>query len=200
MKILFVLFSKNIYDKHPVYALSAVLKVHNFTVKYIVHQNVSDSCSIFTKYRPDIVLYSCFSSEILMAVDFDKVMKEHFEFHSIIGGPGPTYERKDIVKSTIDAIGIGEVDHALVDYLNSGFLPNSNIIRRTGTSNKNYYPLADLDLLPFPDRSVIYDEDLFLKKMPSKQFMAGRGCPYHCTYCHNHVFMEEFKDADEIQI
>ncbi len=192
---MFVDFSKNIYDKHPVYTLSAILKKNGDIVKYMPHEEYTKSQSFFKAFTPDLVLYSCFSSEIFMAVEFDMEMKKHFSFHSIVGGPGPTYDRKEILASSIDAIGIGEAEVALLDYVNNGFIPNQNIIRRTGSTNRNYAPMADLDTLPFPDRSVMYEQDEFLRNMPSKQFMAGRGCPYHCSYCHNHAFIEEFKDA-----
>lgn len=195
MRILFVDFSKNIYDKHPVYTLSAILKKNGHTVKYLAHENTHKSQQFFQNYQPELVLYSLFSSEIFMAVDFDRELKKYFSFHSIAGGPGPTYDRKEIKDSTIDAVGVGEAELAIIHYIENGFIPNQNIFPRNGSTDRNYFPMADLDTLPFPDREVIYEQDAFLKNMPSKQFMAGRGCPYHCTYCHNHAFIKEFEEA-----
>ncbi len=40
-------------------------------------------------------------------------------------------------------------------------------------------PLADLDQIPFPDRSLIKRE----KYRQEESMMFSRGCPYHCYYC-----------------
>jgi radical SAM superfamily enzyme YgiQ (UPF0313 family) len=46
--------------------------------------------------------------------------------------------------------------------------------------------VQDLDSLPWPDREIFNAfTRLHLKNM--RYFMAGRGCPYDCTFCFNHV-------------
>jgi radical SAM superfamily enzyme YgiQ (UPF0313 family) len=57
---------------------------------------------------------------------------------------------------------------------------------------------VDLDAIPLPDRSAVYEQDPVLRGMTSKQFMAGRGCPYNCTYCYNNIFNKEFKGCGPI--
>lgn len=47
--------------------------------------------------------------------------------------------------------------------------------------------LDDLDKLPFPDRSIFAYENLYNEREGQGTFMAGRGCPYNCTYCTNHL-------------
>jgi len=47
-------------------------------------------------------------------------------------------------------------------------------------------------MLPMPDRADVYAVDDVLRDNPSKQFIAGRGCPYDCAYCYNHAFRELF--------
>ena len=39
----------------------------------------------------------------------------------------------------------------------------------------------------------MYENDYVLRNMPNKQFLAGRGCPYMCTYCHNNIQNTMFK-------
>ncbi len=53
-------------------------------------------------------------------------------------------------------------------------------------------PLADLDSLPFPDRSLYYGS-WFFRSDPSKTFMAGRGCPFNCTFCYNRTIKDLYR-------
>lgn len=195
MKVLFIDFFTNIYDKHPIYSISSVLKKNGHEVSYLVASDFDKSIESVLAIKPELILYSCFSSEVYLAVQFDALMKNQYQCHSLIGGPGPTFDDHEIQSSTIDAICVGEGEIAIVDYISSQFQPNSNIYHRSQKKSGKYYPMAPLDELPFPDRSVIYEQDHFLRDMPTKQFMAGRGCPYHCTYCHNDAFLTEFKDS-----
>jgi radical SAM superfamily enzyme YgiQ (UPF0313 family) len=56
------------------------------------------------------------------------------------------------------------------------------------TRNETHRCLVEnLDLLPFPDRDLIY-QNSGLGKMKLKSFMATRGCPYACSYCFNSAF------------
>ena len=47
--------------------------------------------------------------------------------------------------------------------------------------------IRQLGDLPMPDRELIYNKHAPTRNSPIKHFMAGRGCPYHCTYCFNHA-------------
>jgi len=44
--------------------------------------------------------------------------------------------------------------------------------------------MTDLDSLPFSDR-VIFDYQRALDQDHRADFMAGRGCPFNCSYCIN---------------
>ena len=56
------------------------------------------------------MLYSAYSSEIPLYVEFDKLVKKNLGIKSVIGGPGPTFDWKIIKNnnSTIDALCVGE--------------------------------------------------------------------------------------------
>ncbi|OGY97101.1 MAG: hypothetical protein A2122_02770 [Candidatus Liptonbacteria bacterium GWB1_49_6] len=47
--------------------------------------------------------------------------------------------------------------------------------------------LTDLDSLPYLDRDLIYRNTLFGGRL-KRTHMAGRGCPFKCTYCFEHTW------------
>ena len=200
-KATFVDFSSNFYDRHAIYCLSAYLKSNDIQVEYVNQKSFSKAISVLKQIKPDLLLYSAFSSDIQSFIKFDKLIKSELGITSIIGGPGPTFDWKVLNNSdsTIDALCVGEGEYALLNFIKSGFSSLKNII----TSNQNslpseYYPFVDLDKVSFPDRDLIYKNDYVLRNMPNKQFLAGRGCPYMCTYCHNNIQNKMFRGCGEI--
>jgi radical SAM superfamily enzyme YgiQ (UPF0313 family) len=69
-----------------------------------------------------------------------------------------------------------------------GGIPNLWIKREDGILEKNETRafLQNLDSLPFPDREMWKP---WMKAQPDDELsvLLGRGCPYDCTYCCNHV-------------
>ncbi|HEX2946040.1 MAG TPA: radical SAM protein [Clostridia bacterium] len=70
--------------------------------------------------------------------------------------------------------------------------------------------ITDLNTLPFTDRSLI-DNDIYCRYRNHTLFyhtlplFTTRGCPYHCTYCHNiwprhHMFRSAENIMEEIKI
>jgi radical SAM superfamily enzyme YgiQ (UPF0313 family) len=51
--------------------------------------------------------------------------------------------------------------------------------------------IKDLDVLPFPDRTV-YPYNEIMNKLQYAQFLFTRGCPYHCSYCSNKKLGERY--------
>ena len=195
MKILFVDLLNLYNDHHGIYALAGALKGKDAQLFFTGSRNFSRILKKINTIEPDLICYSSFSSTIPLYISFDKRVKQSFNVTSVIGGPGPTFDWSTLRDSSINAICIGEGEYAIVDYIQNGFEPAKNIFNRKDPFPADFYPLADMDKLPFPDRSVVYDTDSLLKKSPSKQFFSGRGCPYNCSYCFNHKFREIFKDC-----
>ncbi len=69
-----------------------------------------------------------------------------------------TYGWGDLDGSTIDMFCVGEGEHAIVSFINDG-ISGKNILFRGQKPSGGYYPLVELDNLPLPDRSVIYERD-----------------------------------------
>ncbi len=197
-KAAFIDFSNNFFDRHPIYCLSAYLKHSGIETHYINGRNFSKIMLKIKKINPDLLLYSAYSRDIPSFINFDKYVKKNLKIRSVIGGVGPTVEWENINGSSIDALCLGEGEQALVDYIKSGFIPAKNIIANNTGAPLEYFPFLDLDSMPFSDRDLVYENDYLLKNMPNKQFLAGRGCPYMCTYCHNVIQNRMFKKCGPV--
>lgn len=193
-KVMFVDFLLDIYDLHGIYSLSSFMKQHGIEVYFVRERSYKKALRKIAEVKPDLLLYSSFSSAIRIYSEFDKIVKNGLNIKSLIGGPGPTFDWDCIRGSSIDAACIGEGEPALVDFIDGGFRGKKNIFCREDAPPVEFYPLVELDKLPFPDRDMVYRADPILRNMPSKQFLSGRGCPYECTYCFNHKFRDIFKN------
>lgn len=197
-KVVFIDLLKDFYDQHGIYSLSSSMKRHNISAYFISGKSYKRILARIAQIKPDLLLYSTFFSNIPNYIEFDRIAKRMFNVKSLIGGPGPTFNWECIKDSSIDAACIGEGESALVDFINGGFRSNKNIFCRDDRMPSEFYPLVELDNIPFPDRDIIYQTDPLLRDMPSKQFLSGRGCPYECTYCFNHNFRDIFKNCGPI--
>ena len=122
-KATFVDFSNNFFDRHAIYCLSAYLKSNGIETSYVNQGNFLKAIEKIKQIKPDLLLYSAYSSEIPLYIEFDKLVKKNLGLKSVIGGPGPTFDWKIIKNnnSTIDALCVGEGEYALVDFIKNGF-------------------------------------------------------------------------------
>jgi anaerobic magnesium-protoporphyrin IX monomethyl ester cyclase len=193
MRILFIDIYKSFYDKHWVYALTSALRQKGINDLYFLPINLKSASSIkkIIAIKPDLILYNVISSEISQVLEFDARVKSALSCRSIVGGPGPTFSNIDIQKTSLDAICIGEGETALKDYIESGMKSGRNLVTRD-KENWEKAPEINMAHMPMPDRSVVYEADNLIARIPSKAFMSGRGCPYRCTYCFNHAYHKMF--------
>lgn len=199
-KVLFVDLFRNYYDQHGLYSLCAVLKqLPEVETRYISTRSFNTAFTYIRGFRPELVLYSCLSPGLPAYIAFDRELKKQGLIDrtptTLIGGAGPTCHWQLLKDTTFNALCIGEGETALTRFVQNGFQPEKNIIRPGSPFPAEFYPFADLNQLPLPDRSLAYSQDPLLRQMPSKQFFSGRGCPYDCTYCFNHIYREMFKSC-----
>ena len=110
-------------------------------------------------------------------------------------GPHPTFSPDIIQHPAIDVICRGEGEYAMLDIANT--VDNSreltSIPNLWAKVDKEIYkneprPLIEyLDTLPLPDREMYYKYPFFRQKK-HKNFIAGRGCPFRCSFCSNNGF------------
>lgn len=142
---------------------------------------------------------------------------------TVMGGPHPTfnYMRMQLCGETLrlpmvlldtaiprvvedthlDALVLGEGDEAWPAILralraNRSLDEIPNVLTRTNRRGDASPPLRDrnmaLDDLPFFDRDLVYAKTR-LKRFGMRSLMAGRGCPFPCTYCFNAKYNEVYK-------
>lgn len=135
----------------------------------------------------------------------------------ILGGPEPSSYAEEYLARGADVIVVGEGELTLEELLLGGLQsPQSvkGIIYRNPAGDVTHNPprpyLADLDMLPFPDREAIEVDryvDVWRKYhgVGSVSLICARGCPYHCQWCSHAVYGNTHRRrtpvnvADELQ-
>jgi radical SAM superfamily enzyme YgiQ (UPF0313 family) len=109
----------------------------------------------------------------------------------LMGGPHVTYLTEEALGHA-DYVVRGEGEAALTAFIDArekgiGYadVPNLSFKDETGTVVHN--PMApraaDLDLIPFPDLSLLRPEAKGFKHMSSIPVLTSRGCPFDCSFC-----------------
>ncbi len=206
MNILFIIKDIEYIDPMGIMLLSALAKEggHSTEICVLADGKLEESIKSF---KPDVAAFSAKTGEhkYYIAAN-DAVKRINPDIYTVIGGPHATFFPDIIVKHPFDALCVGEGDDAwpeLLDAVQEGRPVEGidNIVTK-----KNYDPSRppvirprkrDLDTLPHLDRDLIY-RSTRLGRFPMRSFMAGRGCPYKCTYCFNHIYNKIYKGKGKL--
>lgn len=176
-------------------SLSAVLKKHNHRVYVFSVNSLKDIQKISTVlkvYNPDMVGFTGISSQFLYIAQMAATVKQWKNVPVVCGGTHATLFPDDFIKlDNVDAILIGEGDKAFLEYVealqygkdhlnifNFWFKKNGKIIK-----NECGEFIQDLDSLPYVDREIFDHQKLIQMNNFTLYMLAGRGCPYNCTFC-----------------
>jgi anaerobic magnesium-protoporphyrin IX monomethyl ester cyclase len=97
--------------------LSAVLKQHGHQCD-IAGVNYKEVEQTFKEFRPDIVAYTTFSGGHITYMDWNRKLKEKFNFFSMFGGPHPTFSPEMVEEEGVDAVCRGEGFDAMLEFVN----------------------------------------------------------------------------------
>jgi len=151
-------------------------------------------------FHPDWVGFS--SILTLQHGDFAlaREVKERLGVGTIFGGPFATHYSGCIERDEVDVLIRGEGEKPLTEFLDA-YDQGGDYARTPGVWFKQEGEIirnppgaleTNLNNYPIPDRSIYYKYK-YLRDIPGKQFMSGRGCPFACYFCFN-VNLNEMYD------
>jgi anaerobic magnesium-protoporphyrin IX monomethyl ester cyclase len=181
--------------------LSAALKQAGHQVEvFLLKRSESDLAKQVLSFRPTLVAFSVTTGMHHWALNFASRIRGFSNVPTIFGGPHATYFPELIENPSVDMICRGEGEQAIVelaDKMETGEsvhdIPNLWVKIDGEIVRNNLRPLVDdLDLLQNPDRLIYRSKYSFLNKS-SAAFMAGRGCPFKCSFCFNEAARQMYK-------
>jgi radical SAM superfamily enzyme YgiQ (UPF0313 family) len=192
-KVIFILDS--VFEHQGVQSLSAFLKSCGYGAEALFYEKGKDAelLAKVAAQAPLLIGFSVTSMNFQWAVDLAAHIKK-LGVPVVFGGPHPTYFPEFIETEGVDIICAGEGESPLLELvkaLESGgdYTGIKNLHVKSGGKiyrNELRCLVEDLDSLPYLDRAIFYKNSKLLAGFSSKRFLIGRGCPYDCTYCHNH--------------
>lgn len=182
--------------------ISSFLKQHNHDTDLLVlPQKVKKESinSAVHRFKPGLICFTAVATDYNHISRVARYIKKTYpSIYLLAGGPHVSLNPVDVIEDALDALCIGEGEHAcleLVEQLEKGMKP-ANIrnlwIKNHIEDNKEIEKnptrefIQDLDSLPFPDREMWRKWLVEESPEPLQTVLIGRGCPYNCTYCCNH--------------
>ena len=150
---------------------------------------------------PDVLGISGMSPVIDTTFRAVKLARPHVR-HVVLGGPHASLYRAQVFQQCpeVDVVVVGEGEttavalmQALADSRPLAGIPG--VVTRT-VANPDRPLIADVDTLPYPDRSLIRPE---LFRYPFSRYprvttlFTSRGCPYGCTFCDKSTFGSKWR-------
>lgn len=208
MKILFIVSDIFMGEPLGVMQLSAILKQARHATKMVSIKKHSLKEAL-SSFNPDAIAYSTMSPDVPFFRKADKVVRDWAaktgkKILRTAGGPHPTFFPEFLTEMELDAVCIGEGDRAILEmirrYENGESLAGIANVMVLGDKLEDIKKelIEDLGRLPYTDRDLYYEAMPMYRSLRMRGFMVGRGCPYACTYCHNHAFKEIFKGCGRI--
>jgi len=183
--------------------ISSVLKAGGHQTKLVVagannpwHKSFSLINKTIAEFTPRLICFSPVVSQYNFIKKVAASLKAEWpDIFLIAGGVHATLNPSEVIEASFDALCVGEGEYPLLELcaqLEAGQtphkIPNLWIKSPDGGIEKNQPRsfIKDLDSLPFPDREMWRP---WIKEQPGAELavLLGRGCPYNCTYCCNHV-------------
>jgi radical SAM superfamily enzyme YgiQ (UPF0313 family) len=192
MKILIV--STNIgtynavYYPHGIGSLAACAEEAGHQVSIWMPQSreeLSRAGEVFTEYENGYVAFGFSTHQWRYIRTLAKAAKEAGAT-TIAGGPHATFAHNEVISDpAIDLVVQGEGEGALLDLLNRRAPEDTSNLVTKDFTNPVRPLIEDLDSLPTSDRTAFPMERILAENGREATIMAGRGCPWPCTYCCN---------------
>lgn len=177
--------------------ISSYLKKHGHQTR-LLYLTGGYKSEIIDKYieefNPELICFTSVFTEYSFIVSIAKYIKQKYpSIFLLLGGVHATLNPEDCIKDPFDALCVGEGERPtleLIEKMTTKTAPTAiqNLWIKRGTEIEKNSPRpfnGDLDALPFPDRDMWLE---WIANINSRKVVfIGRGCPFQCTYCCNHV-------------
>ncbi len=197
-----VLFAQEIYFPfQSVAKLSTYLKQAKHEVDLVIG-NENKIINHIKDTNPDLIAFSVLTPyRNHMLSSATTIKNAGIKTPIIAGGYDITFLPQIIEHSDLDIICRGEGEKPLVelceridasqDYNN---IPNLWVKHENQIFKNNMRVWAtNMNELSFDDRDLYLNYDSYFKIIPFTQVLAGRGCPYPCSYCFNDGYRKLYK-------
>lgn len=169
--------------------------------------NEEQVCSRMLAEQPDLIALSVVTDEFSWAIKWAKRFKAITNVPIVIGNVHPTFHPKEVLElSCFDYVVRGEGEYTLLELVEAlegkrDFSSVLGLAFRKGAEvvlNPMRPLIEDLDVLPFPDKDLYYDQMPYLNQ--GYVTITGRGCPYRCTFCDNNSSQKLYrKEISKVQ-
>jgi radical SAM superfamily enzyme YgiQ (UPF0313 family) len=189
-------------------SISAVLKqaghqtrLLNINEKLYPVPDDSEVVKEVLQFKPGLVGFSIVSLQFPYALRLARAIKRERDVPVIAGGVHSTMVPEEVLTTgAFDYACVGEGEFALLQLVSAlekksdtGNIPG--IWKRAGKEiiRNPVGPFPELSVLPFKDYSIFDFQRLTDVRDGWVGVMAGRGCPFVCTYCFNHQIVQRYR-------
>jgi anaerobic magnesium-protoporphyrin IX monomethyl ester cyclase len=206
MNVLLV-YKDTMIERLAVTYLSAALKTAGHKVRLaVLGPTPADAFpGLVAEFQPSVIGYSAMTGEHTALLALNWTLKKSARFLAVLGGPHAAFRQDVLAEDGLDAICVGEGDLVFPEFCRrveageAWWLTPTFHAKHDGEIFKNpLAPLVDMTELPPPDRVILYEAHPKLAGLGIKAFIAGRGCPYRCSYCFNARYNEDYKGLGKV--
>ncbi len=186
------------------YPTTVTFDTHNsspWAPPHMAKTNLDATVSQFDESNCDVLFVSVNTDYFTRALSIiQAIKKKHPGIITCLGGPHATYAHKHtIANECIDFLCRGEGEIAILEFLDliqnkRTSLPQGIYrIGKHGIEGDGFGTLvADLDALPYPDKSDYYAAIPQLRG--TYTIITGRGCYMKCTFCNSNTVRNYYRD------
>ena len=183
----------HVYEPLALEYLASGVRDHH-DVKILDMRLEADLDAVLNSFAPDVVGITAYTVHVNVVKRlFEKIKKCNPEIFTVVGGHHATVIPDDFIVPFIDLIIVGEGIFTFKEVIarldrkrdfdgipGTVFKKNGEVIH-----NKKEY-IDNLDLFPFPDRSLTrkYRQSYFSEWMkPIASIRTSKGCSFKCNFC-----------------
>jgi len=193
---------------HGLAYIIGTLKADNHEVElcHLVKEiDIAETIKYLERSAPDIIGLSFTTNQIKYVRLLFKTVKLSAKL-VVAGGVHCTLLKEDIFNEfpEIDGICIGEGELPLKNLCqkidnDESYITSPSFYFRTkdGIVENPILPLRDIDNLALPDYTLFDYNEIISENGDCFPILLGRGCPYNCHYCCNHVLRQVYPNKNK---